>query len=137
MVDAYSVGKTFRYMMTGVPPHRGVEAAIAEQKSPINRLSRWAKKRLSDGKPPKKRKVQYRLESELPMEVQQLITDLTKRKEDERTSVRRARGYPWIEEVLPTSTKNNNTGEQEQTEYLACALKWNKESLAAPALLAQ
>jgi serine/threonine protein kinase len=93
MVDAYSVGKTFRYMMTGVPPHRGVEAAIAEQKSPINRLSRWAKKRLSDGKPPKKRKVQYRLESELPMEVQQLITDLTMRNEDERTSAWRARRY--------------------------------------------
>jgi hypothetical protein len=36
-----------------------------------------------------------------------------------------------------TSTKNNNTGEQEQTEYPACALQWNEANLAALALLAQ
>jgi hypothetical protein len=120
MIDAYSLGYTFCYMMTGARPPRLPEDVIAEQKSLANRFSRWAKKKMSSKS--LKRKKRYRLESDLPMDAQLLLLNLTERLERNRMSVRGARrSCEWIADVLPKM-------EEEETEtlqiigYLKCAL---------------
>ena len=120
LVDAFSLGYTLRYMMTGVPPNRSVEMAIAEQNSVVNRSKGWVKKRLAgkaSKQQPKKRKVRYRRTTELPDEAQYLIEDLTEVEETSRLSVRGARRRPWIKDVLPDTGSATN-----QVKYLNCAL---------------
>ena len=108
LVDSYSLGHTIRYMMTGVPPHESVEEKIAYKKSVIYKLGKLFCNKSNSASTPTKI---YRPESELPGEVQRLITKLTERLESNRTSVRAARRYPWIEDVLPASPTDNNKGE--------------------------
>jgi len=46
------------------------------------------------------RKAKHRSYSDLPGEVKRLLRELTHRNASERTSVRSARLYPWIDDVL-------------------------------------
>jgi len=121
LVDSYSLGYTYRYMMTGVQPNRSVERAIAEQKSPLNRCLRCLKKILASKarkEKPEKRKVRYRRMRELPDEAQYLIEDLTEVEERKRLSVRGARRRSWVDDVLP-----DNGGTTNQVQYLNCAIQ--------------
>jgi serine/threonine protein kinase len=118
LVDAYSLGFTIRYMMTGVPPSRRVEDVLAEQTSLPHRLGRWTTKKLFNKKQASstKRKKCYRLEEDLPGECQRLIRKLTEKSEKQRTSVRSARRYPWINDVLPEAFTNQN--QPDEIKYL-------------------
>jgi serine/threonine protein kinase len=120
MVDAYSLGYTFRYMMTGARPPRLAEDALAEQKSLARRFSRWAKKKISSKSLTRKKR--YRLESDLPMEAQMLLLNLTERLERNRMSVRAARrSCQWIADVLP-KMEEEDTKTLQVIGYLKCAL---------------
>jgi serine/threonine protein kinase len=77
MIDAYSLGYTFHYMMTGARPPRLAEDVLAEQKSLTKRFSRWAKKKMSSKS--SKREKRNRLESDLPMDAQLLLLNLTEK----------------------------------------------------------
>jgi serine/threonine protein kinase len=103
LVDAYSIGNTIKYMMTGVPPDEDVSEAIAAKNHPIAKFGRFlgkkmGKKNKSDAKV---RKVNYRSISDIPLEVRRLIKGCTEFDAQKRTSVRMARlYYPWIDDVL-------------------------------------
>eukprot|EP00980_Cylindrotheca_fusiformis_P016452 scaffold4902_cov115-Cylindrotheca_fusiformis.AAC.13 len=112
LVDAYSLGCTLRYMMTGCLPRIRVQDAIADQNSLCFKLLSAC---CGSGK---KRKVRFRLEEELPGEAQRLMSKMMEKAEKNRTSVRTARLYPWIADVLPESS----TGSGKKIDYLQVVL---------------
>jgi serine/threonine protein kinase len=103
LVDAYSIGNTIKYMMTGVPPDEDVREAIAAQNHPIAKFGRFLGKKMGKKKntDAKVRKVKYRSIPNIPPEVFRLIKGCTEFDQQKRTSVRTARlYYPWIDDVL-------------------------------------
>jgi serine/threonine protein kinase len=100
MVDAYSLGFTLRYMLTGCLPRVRVKDAIKEKNSLVYVLFSSCTNRK------KKRKVMFRPEEELPVEAQRLILRMTNRSEKKRESVRTARKDSWVSEVLPGNDPN-------------------------------
>ena len=124
LVDAFSLGCTIRYMMTGVPPHRRVEDVLAEQKSLGRRFAYWAGKK-SGSNDPSKRKKKYRLLHDLPASIPHMIAGMTDKSVMKRLSVRTARCYPWIFEVLPDDTPQTS---HDKLSYLECALKHSQQA---------
>jgi hypothetical protein len=98
-------------MMTGCLPHVCVKDAIARQKSVIRKLITAFMNK------DRKRQIQYRFEEDLPQNAQRLIFKMTENTESKRTSVRTARQYPWIADVLPPSSD-----EDRKLEYLQLVL---------------
>lgn len=115
--DAYSLGNCMIHMLTGVRPDQDVNEAIALENNPVvmlcNLLCRGAGK--SDGT----RKVKYRGYSDIPPDPRRLIKGLTARDPLERTTVRTARLYPWIDDVLV----NESPGFVNKIDYLPFILK--------------
>eukprot|EP00980_Cylindrotheca_fusiformis_P018439 scaffold6081_cov101-Cylindrotheca_fusiformis.AAC.2 len=109
LVDAYSLGCTLRYMMTGCLPHVRVKDAIARQNNAIRKFlvnvllssTRSISKNNNNKLKQNKREIHYRLEEDLPLDAQRLIHKMTEAKESKRVSVRTARQYPWIADLLP------------------------------------
>lgn len=94
MVDSYSVGNVIKYCLTGCPPKEDVEDMIALQNNPLFLLCRL----LCRSKP----SIQYRSRYDIPPEVTRLIRGLTHPNPLERTTMRAARLYPWIDGALCT-----------------------------------
>jgi serine/threonine protein kinase len=102
LVDAYSMGCTIRYMMTGVQPQQSVAQAIADQSNMVEVLcGLFCGKNKKKGNNAAARTPRFRYVDDLPGEVQRLISKMTEREESKRTSVRSARRYHWINDVLP------------------------------------
>jgi serine/threonine protein kinase len=101
MVDAFSVGSTMKYFLTGVPPDQDVNQIIDLQNNPIlvlGRLLCGGKKEGKHGE--KQRRVQYRRMGKIPPEVWKLIQGLTNYDSQKRTSIRMARRYPYVNDIL-------------------------------------
>ena len=99
IADAFSVGATARFILTGVPPHENVEEFIANYNNPCNQATRWIVRkfaRSAESKPKKK----YRSSSGLPLEALRLVKGMTQPNASMRTSVRDAMRYPYISEVV-------------------------------------
>jgi serine/threonine protein kinase len=118
LVDAYSLGCTIRYMMTGCPPHQSVAEAIASQMTIVDVLcgmcgggrssSSTSSRKNTNAKDSKTQRTRrYRLVKDLPGEVQRLIEKLTATDQTQRASVRAARRYNWIDDVLPSADDND------------------------------
>jgi serine/threonine protein kinase len=129
MVDAYSLGHTIRYCMTGVPPYMGVEEALQEEHSLCRMLCGGG----AGGKNSKtgQRSPHYRRVSECPPEVGRLITKLCEPNEKKRTSVRKVRrSYPWIYQTFLEQENEESPWASESSsnvEYLPCALGASKQ----------
>ena len=113
LVDAYSLGCTIRYMMTGCPPHQSVADAIASQNSMVEVLcgmcaGAYGRSRRRNTTPPPKRAPRYRYVKDLPKDVQRLIESMTVHDPTQRASVRAARRYPWINDVLTAENDEND-----------------------------
>ena len=130
LVDAYSLGHTIHYAMTGVPPYMGVEEAIQDENSLCSKLCGTG----GGGKNKKTgiRSPHYRRVSEIPAEAHRLIMNLCESNEKKRTSVRKARQkYPWIYNVF--SEEENETSRwvsepRSKVEYLPCAITKSSSS---------
>lgn len=97
-VDAYSLGSTLRYAITGVPPGNNVDEYIAMKNNIIFKVMKsltacFSKKEESEQL---KRTKKYRTGAQCPKEAILLIRGLTDFNPKSRTTVRAARYYPWI-----------------------------------------
>jgi hypothetical protein len=108
-------------MMTGVPPDKDVNEAIALQNHPIAMLFRCLGGGGKKKSKPAERKVKYRLVSEIPTDVVRLIKGMTHYDPQQRTSVRTARLYPWIDDVLDIQAPRAS-----QVDWLSFVLKKNE-----------
>ena len=102
LADAYSVGNTIKFMVTGAPPHENVEDLLALENSPIGMILRCCQSKKGDDV----RRVRYRRVSGVPSEVVRLIRGATSADPNKRTSVRALRLYPWIDEPLVDRTSS-------------------------------
>lgn len=115
--DAYSVGCTIRFMLTGVPPSKSIKEFLQEKNSPLKVLSRKLKKT---------QKKKYRYTKDLPKEASRLCVGLTHWREVERTTVRSARSYEWIASSITMKNEKDPDGIREhrgKIDYLKCALE--------------
>lgn len=113
--DAYSVGATIRYILTGVPPYENIDEVIRAQNNPVAKAARWMGRKMAKPDEPKKRKKNYRKIKACPPEAVKLILGMTHRDPKQRTTVRAARKYPWIDSVL------EDTGEElYEMKFLEC-----------------
>jgi len=99
--DAYSLGATLRYALTGVPPGNNVVDYIAAQNSVFRKfgsklLKKMKKKKDSNKSNEIKQKKHYRTSSQCPKGATLLLRDLTSGDPIKRTTVRAARYYPWV-----------------------------------------
>jgi serine/threonine protein kinase len=115
IADAFSVGATARYVLTGVPPNESVEVFVANHNNPMNKAARWIGRKLAKKAETKPKKT-YRPSSGLPLEALHLVKGLTQPNASIRTSVRDAMRYPYIHDVLGATT----TFKKEIT-FLKCA----------------
>lgn len=116
--DAFSVGATIRYILTGVPPYENIDEVIRSQKSPFAKASRWMGKKMAKPDAPKQKKKNYRKIKECPPEAVKLVLGMTHRDAKQRTTVRAARKYPWINDVLEDTDENIY-----DMKFLECATK--------------
>jgi len=106
--DAFSVGATARYLLTGVKPEENVDEVLAHHNNPINKLIRKInRKRMKSRRnklitinADKVREKKYRSASNLPPNGLALIKAMTQPNIQNRMSVRDARLYPYVDEVL-------------------------------------
>lgn len=95
VAEAYSVGMTISHMVTGIPPNADEDEFIASKNHPLKKLVRKINGRFRDKKMTREKR--YRLISDLPIEVIEVIRSLTCFDERRRCTVRHARSLPWIE----------------------------------------
>lgn len=124
MADSYSFGCTLKYMLTGVQPNENIDEVIAFQNNPITKLCTWISQQScqSKNKPPSsssEREKRYRPMRKLPKEVVRLIQGLTHPKVSRRTSIRAARRFFWIDDILGEDSPEMMP---QKIDYLKCAL---------------
>jgi len=93
VADAFSVGATIRYMVTGVPPQYNVNEYIESKNHPLKKVMRALKQRSRKNG---KRIKQYRSSDNLPNGVKDLIGSLTHYDSRKRATVRMARSHQWV-----------------------------------------
>jgi serine/threonine protein kinase len=119
IADAYSIGNTMRYMYTGVPPHQDVDQMLALANSPLAWLCRCVCNSANGGTSKDgKRPMQLRSYLKIPPDAVRLIQGLTHPDTNQRTSVRAARLYPFIDDVLDSVPDKLN-----EVHYLSFTLK--------------
>lgn len=123
--DAYSVGVTLRYMLTGVPPEESISEFVARKNSMVSKLGRSFRKKI--GKDKDKRQKRYKFTSDLPREASKVVMGLTHWKESVRTTVRSARNYEWIKSSFTMKQENSNhptsNDHNAKFDFLKCALE--------------
>lgn len=117
--DAFSLGCTLRYMLTGVPPGQSVDEFIAEKNSPLNIIGRKLKKKFGKNRHTIRKK-KYRYTKELPVEASRVVLGLTHWNEVQRTTVRSARNFEWVAQSYSLRDKPAIKGD---LDYLHCSLE--------------
>jgi serine/threonine protein kinase len=136
MADAYSVGNTLKYMLTGASPDQDVNDAIAWANNPVVLLFQLLCGSCSGGskgaKGKKRRKVQYRRLGSIPKDVVRLVKGLTHPDSTERLSIRTARLYPWINGVLDTDAADFSTNQEPDFLSFAALHREDAKEAARP-----
>jgi serine/threonine protein kinase len=104
VADAFSVGATARYTLTGVPPHESVTEFVSNYNSLHAKALRWVigkVRKQSDDRPKKI----YRYSDDIPSEALRLIKGMTHPNANARMTVRDARCYPYISDVCGEKTQ--------------------------------
>ena len=96
VADAFSLGATIRYMLTGVPPHIAVDEFLAMRRSIFAKARKKTSYVFCNLLGRKRRVKKYRSVDELPLEAAQLVHALTHWKMEQRTTVRGARLFPYV-----------------------------------------
>jgi serine/threonine protein kinase len=132
--DAYSVGNTLLHMLTGARPDQNVSELLALGNSPVAVLCQLLCGSCSSASSTdvaataaasNNRVVQYRRVTEIEPEPLRLIRGLTHPDPSQRTTVRTARLYPYVDDVLADRPQSNHTFKT--VDYLQCVLRRAKK----------
>lgn len=124
--DAFSVGTTLRYMLTGVPPDVSINDFMASKNSVFSKVGRSLKSSFGKNKDGKKMKKRYKYTRELPTEASKVVLGLTHWNERSRTTVRSARNYEWIKSSYFMKDEKDPISSNEhhgKINFLKCALE--------------
>jgi serine/threonine protein kinase len=113
VADAFSVGATARYILTGVPPHENVAEFVANYNSIHAKAIRWIIRKVKKQSANKLKKT-YRYSDDVPSEVLRLIKGMTHPNANLRMTVRNARCYPYITDVV-----GGNVLPSKETKFLS------------------
>lgn len=123
MADAYSVGNTLLYMLTGALPNENVNDMISLENSPILLFGKLICSCVHILRNPSVKKEtkrhKYRRAEDIPPEPLRLLKGLTQSDPEKRITVSTARRYPWVDDVVIDYPKY----EHDQVDYLSFALK--------------
>jgi serine/threonine protein kinase len=115
--DAYSLGATVRHLLTGIPPDMGYDEFMSQRSSALKSISKMFRKKKKDAKP----KNVYRRNKDLPMEAIRLVRGLTHWDPRKRTTVRAARSFPWVLDLLSIEKHDVEQEEGGHVTFLDCA----------------
>jgi len=123
--DAYSIGRTIRYMLTGVSPDISITEFIDKKNSVANIIGRKMKNKFSK-KGSVVIKKRYKSTSELPKEASKVVLGLTHWIERDRTTVRSARNFEWIQSSYYMKNEKDHPSSNDhkgEINFLECALE--------------
>jgi serine/threonine protein kinase len=130
--DAYSVGNTLLHTLTGARPDQNVNELLALENSPVvalcNLLCGSCSSSSTDdvaAAASSNRGIQYRRVTGIEPEPLRLIRGLTHPDPNQRTTIRTARLYPYVDDVLADRPQSNQTFKT--VDYLQCALRRTRE----------
>lgn len=125
LADAFSLGNTLQYMMTGVPPNQGgVNEVINMYNSPISIFFRFLADHVCSSANDGGRKYQYRGWSKMPKDIKELIRGLNHPSVAQRVSVRASRRYPIIESILDDpNAEPVEEAAHHRVDFLPCTRK--------------
>ena len=88
------------HMITGIPPNQDADEFFASRNNSLKKFVHKMKRRLSggDAKKPSSTLQIYRRRAELPLEINEVITELTHYNVYQRCTVRNARNLAWIKD---------------------------------------
>jgi serine/threonine protein kinase len=118
VADAFSVGSTARFVLTGVPPQENFNEFIANHNNLVHKAARWIGSKLLKGHNDSKPVKRYRPSEDVPVEAVRLIKGMTQPNASKRMTVRDARLYPYIDEVV-----GDKTPFRKEMVFLTCAQK--------------
>jgi serine/threonine protein kinase len=124
--DAYSVGGTMLHMLTGARPDQNVNELVAIDNSPVVVLCRLlcgSCSKGTEGGSNGHRTVKYRRVGDIAPEPLRLIRGLMHPDPDQRTTVRTARLYPYVDDVLAETGRHEQNQTFKTIDYLQCALR--------------
>ena len=85
------------HMVTGIPPNQGADEFFASRNNLLKKFVRKMKSRLCGGKSKKtSRTKMYRRPNELPLDIYEVISELTHYDKSKRCTVRNARNLSWL-----------------------------------------
>eukprot|EP00985_Skeletonema_marinoi_P013847 scaffold6923_cov97-Skeletonema_marinoi.AAC.3 len=85
------------HMVTGIPPNQGADEFFDSWNNPLKKFVRKMKSRLCGGKSKKtSRTKMYRHPNQLPLDIYEVISELTHYDKSRRCTVRNARNLSWI-----------------------------------------
>lgn len=99
-------------MITGIPPNQDPDEFFASKNNPIKKFASKMKKRMSGGKAKTSRTKIYRQRADLPLDINEVISQLTHYDASRRCTVRNAMNMTWI--------KNCEDGEADITKEYPC-----------------
>eukprot|EP00592_Proboscia_alata_P008369 CAMPEP_0194358200 /NCGR_PEP_ID=MMETSP0174-20130528/5490_1 /TAXON_ID=216777 /ORGANISM="Proboscia alata, Strain PI-D3" /LENGTH=465 /DNA_ID=CAMNT_0039128451 /DNA_START=66 /DNA_END=1463 /DNA_ORIENTATION=+ len=115
--DAFAIGSTLRYLLTGVPPNQNISEYIEIRSSLMYGLFLCIGNFCGSNDNRKKRKLRFRESGRVPKEAAQLVKALTHWNINERCTVRAAQSFPWIipmegeESVVPPIKTSSMSGQ--------------------------
>eukprot|EP00978_Attheya_sp_CCMP212_P011260 scaffold27679_cov49-Attheya_sp.AAC.2 len=120
VADAYSLGATVRHLLTGIPPDMGYDEFMAQRSNVLKSIKKMFQKK-KDSKKDAKPKNVYRRNKDLPMEASRLVRGLTHWDPRKRTTVRAARSFPWVSDLLSNEEHDIEQEEGGHVQFLDCA----------------
>jgi serine/threonine protein kinase len=118
VADAFSVGCTARFLLTGIPAHENVNEFMGNHNNLFNKAARWIGRKVAKRRNVSKTVKKYRPSEDIPIEAVRLIKGMTQPNASLRMTVRGVRLDPYVNDAV-----GEKTTFRKEMVYLNCAQK--------------